>query len=309
MQGMMRPPGVQLETNSVQLEVLGMAGVIYKASPTLELRGTIAYDTALLAACTRAFHKCEKKNRGSVSVGYECESDAIWPLIGHLTWYCDFARDLVQECKAPPLNTADTKPNPRLILILHPLPRSLLLRAAECILGLQAFLAVFPINSNMTVDMSRNVLDDVVGFNGLVLREWVAALTRVGELDGLTGFASPDLQNMLVDFTIPDSLMASSNIAQAIISDPSLLLTTPPTPPATPLATVPSPELDIVRKGRLPRVGSFRECTKCGAKTERKEISVNEAGKWASVELSYEGRCACGGLWYVRDRGNGEGVV
>ena len=24
-------------------------------------------------------------------------TDAIWPLIGHLTWFCDFCRELVQE--------------------------------------------------------------------------------------------------------------------------------------------------------------------------------------------------------------------
>lgn len=31
------------------------------------------------------------------------------------------------------------------------------------------------------------MLDDVVEYNGLVLREWGAMLTRVGALDGLVG--------------------------------------------------------------------------------------------------------------------------
>ena len=86
---------------------------------------------------------------------------------------------------------AGNESNPRLILILHPLPRTLLLRASACILGLQAFLAVFPIGSNVTVEVSRFVLDDVVNYIGLVLHKWGAMLMRVGALDGLSGGALP----------------------------------------------------------------------------------------------------------------------
>ena len=45
-----------------------------RASTNLSLRGSIAYDITQLAACVRAFAKCEKKNRGAVGLGYECES-------------------------------------------------------------------------------------------------------------------------------------------------------------------------------------------------------------------------------------------
>ena len=84
-------------------------------------------------------------------------------------------------------------PRPRHLLLLHPFSRKLLLRITENILGLQSFLASFPPNSNITVDISRTVLDDAVDYNGLVLTEWRNALVKIGEIEGLNQ-GSSDLQ-------------------------------------------------------------------------------------------------------------------
>lgn len=100
---------------------------------------------------------------------------------------------------------------------------------------------------------------------------------------------------MLVEFLVPAALSNATTMATAILSLPSLFLATPPTPPTTPSATL--PPLDLVRKGRLPATGAFKECTKCGERTEKREISVVEGGKWAGVEMAWEGRCTCGGMW------------
>lgn len=95
LQGMLRP-GVALADSPLELERLGLVSSLYKfvrsssvsagtgrtdarrrqyrASKTLAMRGVIAYDITQLAACVRAFTKCEKRNRGSAGLGYECES-------------------------------------------------------------------------------------------------------------------------------------------------------------------------------------------------------------------------------------------
>lgn len=82
---------------------------------------------------------------------------------------------------------SESSPSPRFTLLLHPVGRSLLAQAAECILGLQAFLAGFPPHQNVTVDTAKTVLDDVVDYSGLVLREWTSILAKIGELPGLSG--------------------------------------------------------------------------------------------------------------------------
>ncbi|KAL8276520.1 hypothetical protein RQP46_011068 [Phenoliferia psychrophenolica] len=322
LQSMMRP-GVSLSDTPLELERLGAVASIYKASSNLTLRGSIAYDVTQLAACVRAFSKCEKKPRIPEGLGYQCESDAIWPLIGYLTWYCDFCRDLVQSINGLQSLTPGIEPSARLILILHPLPRALLLRAATCILGLQSFLGSFQLGSNVVVDVSRSVLDDVVNYNGLILTEWSAMLVRVGALEGFSG-VSPELQDLLTKFIIPTTLSNSITMALALLSLPSLFLTLPPSPPTTPASannpdTLPAldlvrkgptpasannpdtlPALDLVRKGRLPTTGAFKECTKCGGRTERKEVNATDAGKWAGIEMAWQGRCCCGGLWVAR---------
>ncbi|KAK4691920.1 hypothetical protein P7C70_g9237, partial [Phenoliferia sp. Uapishka_3] len=99
LQGMLRT-GQPLVETPFELERLGVVASVYRASKNLAVRGRIAYDICQFAACVRAFVRCEKKSRGALGLGYECESDAIWPLIGHLTWYCDFARELVREVNA-----------------------------------------------------------------------------------------------------------------------------------------------------------------------------------------------------------------
>jgi hypothetical protein len=76
---------------------------------------------------------------------------------------------------------------PRNVLLLHPLGRSLLTQAADSILGLQAFLATFPVHQNFTVDTAKTVLDDVVDNNGLIIAEWRSILHKLGEIEGTTG--------------------------------------------------------------------------------------------------------------------------
>lgn len=200
----------------------------------------MAYDILQLAACSRAFIKCEKKEREGPNSGYKCESgepayvgkpargvlmrglffaDAVWPLIGHLSWFCDFSRELLLEEKQrsisegafsvllPLLTLAEQKnhspttanSSSRLFLLLHPLPRSLLLKTVEAILGLQAFLGTFPSNSNITVDLSRTVLDDTIEFNGLVAVEWRNFLQGIDALEGIATMPADGESSLLIE--------------------------------------------------------------------------------------------------------------
>lgn len=92
----------------------------FRTYTTLQIRATIARRIVELATAVRLFVKCEKRERALTDINYRCESgaypiktvslylqwqlmsspsDAIWPLIGHVKWYCDFCKDLVMEAR------------------------------------------------------------------------------------------------------------------------------------------------------------------------------------------------------------------
>lgn len=109
---------------------------------------------------------------------------------------------------------------------------------------------------------------------------------------------SPQMQDLLVEFIIPTSLSASSQQIVNLISSPTLLLSTPLTPPVTPKPHIAA--TDIIKKGRLPEEGRFRVCTKCGERNVRSGAANGlgvETGKWAAFEMGWDVRCCCGGLW------------
>ncbi|KAI5478688.1 hypothetical protein MNV49_004715 [Pseudohyphozyma bogoriensis] len=175
--------GRNLADTPLQLELLGLCSTLFSTSPALALRRSIAYDIIQLGACYRAFAKSEKTERSGQS-GYRCESDAVWPLIGHLTWYSDFCKQLVEDCRPGQLGSGS--PSARNILLLHPLPRNYIIKIAEWIIGLQHFLAAFPVGTNVMVDVSRSVLDDVVDYNGLVVKEWYGAVSQIATLANIS---------------------------------------------------------------------------------------------------------------------------
>lgn len=85
------------------------------------------------------------------------------------------------------LRSADSGASPRQILLLHPFVRALLTQATDCIIGLQTFLATFPLYQNLVVDTAKTVLDDLVDFNGLVLPEFRSVLVKIASVDGASG--------------------------------------------------------------------------------------------------------------------------
>lgn len=301
------PPATALEATALLPELLGVTAAVYGAFPALEVRGRLAGDVVGLGACVRAFGRSQLRERGvAVEGAYRCESDAVWPLVAHARWYCAFAAGLVREGGAE-------GPAPRVLLVLHPYSRGLLLQAATYILGLQAFLAAFPPAQNFTVDMARQVLDDAIDSAGLVLTEWRAALVGASDVEGLTG-DSAELASLLVRFEVPTSLATARAVVGALLANPALRAPVgPPTPPATP-PPFGSPSLalgsasaaageatDIVRRARLGPAGAGRVeekgCTRCGGRTEVRQRTGMESGKWAAWEAAWEGRCACGGAW------------
>lgn len=277
--------------------------------PVLELRGSLARDILQLAACVRAFASSQERDRTApiLEGAFRCESDAVWPLVAHAAWYCQFSARLAKDASPGAVEGGQPgEQSPRQLLLLHPFPRALLLKAAGYVLGLHAFLGAFPPASNLTVDMARAVLDDAAEEGGLVLDEWRSTLVGVGNVEGLSG-SSPDLASLLTDLAIPASFATARAVVGALLSNQAMLATqTPPTPPCTPppflsssLVLDSTNAVDIVRRSRLPTKGRVEEksCTRCGDRTELKRRTGMESGRWVAWEQGWESRCACGGAW------------
>ncbi|KDE04309.1 hypothetical protein MVLG_05263 [Microbotryum lychnidis-dioicae p1A1 Lamole] len=298
----MLPGSTVFKNTPLMFELMGAISTIYNSSLGLALRGSIASDLLRLGVCLRAYRQCERRDRNQPIPApadpsipsYRCESDAVWPLISHATWFCDFSRHLAQTCSFLPDDLS--KPlGPHWVLLLHPFPRGLIKSIVEAILGLQAFLRGFPIHQNLTVDMAKMVLDDAVEYNGLILMEWRKVL------DGFEGAVKVEqgtIKDALVEFSLPPGSVDSSVLSTitTALSNTSLFLPKGlPTPASSADPSSPSTTYDIVRRCTLDRVGSFKVCTRCGEKAERKV--GNETGKWAAYELRWETRCMCGGAW------------
>jgi len=310
----MLPPSAPLESSALLPELLGLTAALYGAFPALERRGRLAGDVVALAACVGAFGRSQQRERGvGVEGAFRCESDAVWPLVAQARWYCAFAAELARAGAGG----ADSGPTPRVLLILHPFSRGLLLQAASAVLGLHAFLAAFPPAQNFTVDLARQVLDDALDRSGLVLTEWRSALVGASGVEGLAGGAA-ELTALLVRFEVPESLATARAVVDALLANPGLHVPVgPPTPPATPPqlpfgspgepligGALDNEATDVVRRSRLPPKGQARveekQCTRCGSRTEVQRRTGMESGKWVAWEAAWEGRCACGGAWVLR---------
>ncbi|SCV69521.1 BQ2448_2541 [Microbotryum intermedium] len=301
----MLPGSAVFENTPLMFELMGTIATIYNSSPGLSLRGSIASDLLRLGVCLRAYRQCERRDcnqpvpaPADLSIPtYRCESDAVWALISHASWFCDFSRQLTQTCSSVESNDDETSKtlDPAWVLLLHPFSRGLIKSIVEAILGLQAFLRGFPVHQNFMVDMAKMVLDDAVEYNGLILTEWRKVL--VGFEGGLK-VEEDVIKDALVEFSIPPGSVDThvlSTITRAL-SNPSLFLPKGlPTPPSSSDSNSPSTKYDIVRYCKLDRDGSFKVCTRCGEKAERKV--GNETGKWAAYELGWEVKCMCGGAW------------
>lgn len=286
--------GRQLASTPLQLELLGLSQALFKASPGLYLRGTIAYDVVQLAALVRAFKIAENRERGSEA--FRCDGDSVLPLVAHATFYVDFCRTLIADLLVNTLVKADgntAEMSPRRILLLHPLPRSLLLSGVTYILALQQFFASFGETANTALRLSRNVLDDAIDFGGVSLREWSSVLIGLNEIV----FASEVLEEALLTMTLSSELLSTGRILDALIAPTTLRTATLPTPPTPPLPLA----LDSIKKSRLPSLKAdsiLRRCTKCGEQTGSRAVSGGaDGGKWSLFESGWKDRCACGGLW------------
>ncbi|KAM0792603.1 hypothetical protein ACM66B_005264 [Microbotryomycetes sp. NB124-2] len=244
----MLPDGRKIEDSALALELVGIISVVYGSTPNLALRGSIALDVVKLAALCRAFKRCEVRTRSSTDVEYACESDPVWSLIGHASWFCDFALSLTRECSL-------TLKSPRNVLLLCPTTRTLLSRATNYVLAFKAFLASFPLHQNAVVDTAKTVLDDVVEFGGLNLVEFKNFLTKVdAALTNETDLKA--LSESLVTLAVPDSKHAKaleetfSNSSSSLFL-PNNNLPTPPHTPSSDSLSTSSPTIDFVRKSRL----------------------------------------------------------
>lgn len=86
--------------------------------------------------------------------------------------------------------------------MLHPLPRSLLLRSLDYILGLQYFLSLAS-TSNI---IAKGVLDDAINDGGLSMIDFKAVLVGLGEVEiRAEGKYYPDVSQLVLSKLIPYS--------------------------------------------------------------------------------------------------------
>ncbi|KAK4058635.1 GTPase-activating protein [Microbotryomycetes sp. JL221] len=200
-------------------------------------------------------------------------------------------------------NPSTAKLSPRVVLVLCPTIRKLLVKAAEYVLAFKAFLSSFPLHQNAVVDTAKTILDDAIDFGGLNLVEWKAAL---GQIDVQQASSSVGSQTLLFSLVSPEQDEATTKTFLDTVLTPSNLFVPSalPTPPATPFDSSAltserddTNKVDILRRSRLPTTGDVKKCLQCGSKTEKRMLSGTETGRWTAYELDWEAKCSCGGQW------------
>ncbi|GAA5880823.1 hypothetical protein JCM16303_005132 [Sporobolomyces ruberrimus] len=307
-----------LHNTSIQFDLLGVAGSLFASSnaasdPTSGAKVNTAKGLVDCAAAIRAFAKVEKKQRGvEESAGsYRCETDALWPLVGHATWYAELVGRLIRDV----LHSPSDPPSPLLLHFLHPLARSLHQRLLSALLGLSRTISA--LSETPDADMSvaeqemmylaSQVLEDAVSGDGIGgLERWKSLLRKVADIEGLDqglSFGS-SLSTLTIPQTIhPQSTSVLSLLRQAYPTLAPSASDSLPSPPESP-ADSSAAEWDAVRKCQLPQPTSqskksqvmMKQCLRCGKKSGAVNATLN-AGVWATYEENWRSRCACGGFW------------
>lgn len=238
------------------------------------------------------------------------------PLVAYAGWYAEFCTTLVKDILADTVvsptggaspflhlsaeadagRIVSPSPTPRRILLLHPLPRSLLLSSITSLLSLQQFITTLGERINPALRLSRSILDDTIDYCGLSLREWSSVLVGLNEV----AISEEARDEMMLTMGLGEGEEAVGRILLALLSSGTLRTATLPTPPTTP----PSTDLDLINKSRLSSASSspkngeslFKGCTKCGERTGRRDTG-KDTGKWGLFESGWRARCACGGMW------------
>ncbi|GAA6059063.1 hypothetical protein JCM10212_002034 [Sporobolomyces blumeae] len=260
-----------LPATSVQFELLGLAAALYgsrSAPPRLDgcERSKVARGLVECAAAARAFAKSERRQRGvEKSATYRCEMDALWPLVGHASWYSQFVDGLVRDALLP---STDTKAAVFLHL-LHPVSLSLHSQLCTSILGLSTSLSTLAaapepdmgLAEEEMVDLASKVIEDAVKAEQGGMLKWKSVLDKVRDVEGLDpGLAS---SSALTTLRVPESVYPQAHAVQTILREtyPSVARSSsdhdplPPSPPYTPDGTTPtrSFEFDVVRRCQLSR--------------------------------------------------------
>ncbi|GAA5954134.1 hypothetical protein JCM3765_005299 [Sporobolomyces pararoseus] len=309
------PPNRPLFNTSIQFDLLGIAASLLASSNPSDSQAKTKIETAQglidCAAALRAFTKVEKKQQGSTesAAAYRCETDALWPLVGHSTWYSEFVERLIRDV----LRSASGPPSPLLLHFLHPLARSLHTRLFASITGFSSTLSTLAASpeAGMSVaeqemmDLASQVVKDAVrgGFES-----WKTLMEDIADVER-SSFGSS-----LSTVTIPQTFYPHTTSVISFLREayPDLApsakdsLPSPPTSPAFSAVN----ELDAIRKCQLPASKSqstfepqpstqmmmMKQCSRCGKKTGAVSAAGVE-GVWANFEECWRSKCACGGLW------------
>ncbi|GAA6009164.1 hypothetical protein JCM11491_005776 [Sporobolomyces phaffii] len=315
------PSKQQLHNTSIQFDLLGIASTLLHASIALSnsagTKASVETARGLIecAAAVRAFVKVERKERGAPDTtdSYRCEIDALWPLVGHATWYSDFVERLIRSVLSAPSDA----PTPLLLHFLHPVSRALHKRLAISLLGLSSTLnslangkepATMGASELEMLDLASKVVEDTVVQGGKAggLTRWKTLLDQIeSEVEGLDqGFA---FGSSLSTLTVPKTVHPQSTSVVALVRQgyPTL---SPPTAARLDSVTPPGVsanlyEWDAIRRCRLAATAEatvLKQCLRCGNKSGavgRATTATAVEGVWASLEESWRSRCACGGFW------------
>ncbi|GAA5942640.1 uncharacterized protein JCM15063_000848 [Sporobolomyces koalae] len=315
-------PASQLVSNtSIQFDLLGIASGLFASSKTLSsaVRIRAAQGTIELASAVRAFTKVEKRQRGASGLeSYRCEIDALWPLVGHATWYCQFLEKLIRDT----LRSSTDPPSPLLLHLLHPVPRALHQRLCVTLLGLCSTLKTLSTTpepgmslvEQEMIDLAGKIVDDAIHGDDESrvggLSKWKDLLDKVEAIEGLTSGVLPG--SSLSTLTIPQNVYPQANQISSLLSQayPNLAPTAKDSLPSPPKSPPPSSssnalERDLIRKCQLPLPTLLentktqvmtKQCLRCGKKSGAVSATLSN-GVWAGFEAGWRSKCACGGLW------------
>jgi hypothetical protein len=99
-----------------------------------------------------------------------------------------------------------------------------------------------------------------------------------------TEYTQPQVLHRVRLFIPPDDLLVSRTIASSESS------------------AIPNPEIDIIRKTRLPRgppgapEANVKTCVRCGGRTSASPLTDMGNG-WRVFENIWRNHCVCGGIW------------
>ncbi|CAE7068875.1 unnamed protein product [Rhizoctonia solani] len=297
------------------MSLIGVLLTVYRWSPFKDMRPQwkTASEICQLHAAVRALDDSRSVNEGGQ---YDFTSQGIWELIQQIQWVIERCEALLRTLVEWEGRQFSEETPSELIMAIHPLPLELFNRAVAHLNRLKtAITSLKKTENNQIAILSLSTLVDDAGVDFVAFaaalqtakelvrnpdvsnpkehyRQSLIALKPSEALFPLlrrvaTEYTKPQVLHRIQLFIPPDDLLVSRTIATAGSS------------------AVPNPEMDIIRKTKLPRGSlealptNMKTCVRCGGRTGVTPLADTGNG-WRVFEHIWKTHCVCGGVWSQR---------